>query len=84
MMDAADPRLLKLLRIAARTASAAVAAIALLVLAGWQLEIELLRSLLHPGGIAMNPITAVAFLIAAAGLWVLTPEPLSYRRERVG
>jgi two-component system, sensor histidine kinase and response regulator len=84
MNEHTDPRLLRLLRQLARAATVAVVVLALLVLAGWQLEIEVLRSLLHPARIAMNPLTAIGFILAGASLWVQIPEPLSVRRQRVG
>jgi two-component system, sensor histidine kinase and response regulator len=69
---------------AARAAAVAVASVAVLVLVGWALEVDALTSLMHPGRIAMNPLTAVAFILSAASLWVLVPEPLSESRRRLG
>jgi two-component system, sensor histidine kinase and response regulator len=59
---------------AVRACSIAVATIALLVLVGWQFDSELLKSLLHPARVAMNPLTAVSFLLSAAALWLVLPE----------
>lgn len=42
-----------------------------LALVGWQFDIESLKNLI-PGAVAMNPITALTFLAAAASLWLLT------------
>ncbi|CAN5906683.1 hypothetical protein BH23GEM7_BH23GEM7_01990 [soil metagenome] len=84
MNDYAKPQFVRRLRWVARVAAALVIAVALLVLAGWQLEIELLKSLLHLQRIAMNPLTAVGFILAGASLWVLGPEPLSERRRKLG
>ncbi len=80
----ADPRLIKLARLAARLAGGAVIALALLVLVGWLLDIEVLKSLLHPGRIAMNPLTAVGFILAGLSLLLLVPEPLPERRRKAG
>jgi len=44
--------------------AAMVILVAVLVLIGWAVESELLKSLLHPARIAMNPLTAVTFLLA--------------------
>src|SRR4051812_49258815 len=49
--------------------------ISIAVLVGWALNIEVFKSLLHPGHIAMNPMTAVAFLLAAVCLCVLRDDP---------
>lgn len=55
---------------------ALVAAVALLVLAGWALGIETLKRVRAPW-VAMNPVTAVQFALAAAALWGLRRPPLS-------
>src|SRR3954468_10779255 len=55
-------------------ASLCVAGMTLLVLIGWMLDIELFKSLLHPGRIAMNPVTAVALLMLAVGLFLIRGE----------
>ena len=46
-----------------------VALIAVLALLGWWWHIEWFRSLL-PGHVAMNPMTAIGFLVSAAGLGI--------------
>ncbi len=69
---------------AARICAIAVIVLALLVLAGWQLNVEALKSLMHPGQIAMNPLTAVCFILAGASLWFLIPTPSDERRRRLG
>jgi two-component system, sensor histidine kinase and response regulator len=79
-----DPRLIRLLRWTARVSAVAVVAVALLVLLGWAFEVEALKSLMHRGRIAMNPLTAVCFILAGASLWVFLPEPLRERREKLG
>jgi signal transduction histidine kinase len=50
-------------------AAVVVVAIGLSVLSGWAFGIEGLKSLYLPGSIVMIPNTAVAFLVAGAGLW---------------
>src|SRR5262245_65891235 len=50
-----------------------------LVLLGWQLNLPILRSTL-PGRVAMNPMTALTFMLAAGSLW-LQVEPFAGRRK---
>lgn len=50
-----------------------------LVLLGWQLDLPILRSTL-PGRVAMNPMTALTFMLAAGSLW-LQVEPFADRRK---
>ncbi|MGV3639182.1 MAG: PAS domain-containing protein, partial [Adhaeribacter sp.] len=56
-----------------RFAGILVAAIALLVLAGWKFDLEPLKRVV-PGYVAMNPLTAICFLLLGIGLW-LEQEP---------
>jgi len=60
-----------------RLSAAYVTIVSLLVLAGWGLDIEWLKGFLHPGQVAMNPLTAICFMICAASL-------LIQRRPHVG
>ena len=53
--------------------------IAGLALLGWQFDLPALRTLL-PGGVAMNPMTALAVMLAAGSLWLQTAS-LDDRRE---
>ncbi|HEY3064710.1 MAG TPA: hypothetical protein VGL09_02910, partial [Methylomirabilota bacterium] len=46
-----------------------VAVIAVLALVGWALDIDLLKRGV-PGHVAVNPVTALAFLVAAGALWI--------------
>lgn len=55
--------------------AACVAIIAILVLVGWAFNIEVFKSLLHPGRIAMNPMTAVSLLLLTVSLWIIRNEP---------
>ena len=56
------------------------------VLVGWQFDVEMLKSVL-PGRVAMNPLTAFGFVLAAGSLWLLEKESKesvrSARRVRV-
>lgn len=52
-------------------AAIAVAAVALLVLIGWAEDITRLKSVLQGRYVAMNPATAMAFLLSAGGLWLV-------------
>jgi len=80
----ADPRLIRMLRWVASFSAAAVIGVALLVLIGWAFDVEALRSLMYGERVAMNPLTAVCFVLAGASLWMFVPEPLRQRRERFG
>jgi len=66
-----------------RLACAGAFLIAVLALVGWQFELPVLRTPL-PGSVAMNPLTALAFLLASISLWIIhrtkpdaTPQPLA-------
>lgn len=52
-------------------AAASVSVIAILVLVGWQLDIFVLRAVV-PGFVAMNPTTAICFLLLAFSLVALS------------
>src|SRR5687768_17233303 len=54
--------------------AAALAALGLAVLAGWALRNGVLKSLL-PGATAMNPATALGFILSGASLWLLRTGP---------
>jgi signal transduction histidine kinase/DNA-binding response OmpR family regulator/HPt (histidine-containing phosphotransfer) domain-containing protein len=58
-----------------RSSSRAAGVVALLIsagaLLGWQLDVPHLRAML-PGHVAMNPTTALTFMLAAGSLWSLT------------
>src|SRR5688572_2919501 len=53
-----------------RAMAAGVAAIALVILAGWQFGIEMLTGL---GPVVASPLAAVALIASAAALWLLAP-----------
>ncbi|HEV2096357.1 MAG TPA: PAS domain S-box protein, partial [Chthoniobacterales bacterium] len=61
--------------------ASAAALIACLVLAGWRFDIGLLKTAI-PGLVAMNPISAVAFLFAALSIALFTDRELSEQIER--
>ena len=67
----------------ARALASAVRAMALMVLAGWMLDVEVMKSLLHPGRIAMNPLTALAFILSAAAVFAYTAVDGSRARGRM-
>lgn len=52
-----------------RAASWGVVLMGLLVLLGWQFDVELLKRV-HPNFVAMNPVTALCFLLAGVALWL--------------
>jgi PAS domain S-box-containing protein len=56
-----------------RLTAAAVLVTGCSVLLGWALDIDFLRRIV-PGLVAMNPATAVAFVLAAASLWLRYDE----------
>jgi signal transduction histidine kinase/CheY-like chemotaxis protein/HPt (histidine-containing phosphotransfer) domain-containing protein len=65
-----DPRFLSRLRRFARAASATVFLVGCLVLLGWVTDRDALTSVI-PGLVAMNPLTALAFILAGVSLWQL-------------
>jgi hypothetical protein len=76
-------RLFARFHLLARVASLAVILLSCLVLAGWTLEIEALKTVL-PRMVAMNPGgTAIGFLLAGTSLWLLL-EHDSRRMHRIG
>jgi PAS domain S-box-containing protein len=75
MNPPSEPQVHPNLTRATRLACAVAAGIAALTLVGWQFDLPALRSPI-PGTVAMNPLTAVAFLLASASLWlILRTEP---------
>src|SRR5205823_2190327 len=65
-------------------AAGTVAAVAgLLALIGWARDLPLLASLL-PGRVAMNPATALCFILSGISLWLVRNEDGSPAPRRVG
>lgn len=67
----------------AQAASAIVILISCMVLVGWNLDIETLKSV-HPDLTAMNPTTALVFILAGLSLWLLQTERAIPRMRRIG
>lgn len=66
----------------ARASSGVASAIGLAALAGWMFDAPLLRSLV-PGWAEVQPNTAVALLLAASAVWLLTaPDGSANSRQR--
>ena len=70
MIAQANPRLIAWLKAFSQAAGVVVIAAGCLVLVGWMLDIEALKRI-HPGLVAMNPATAVAFILAGLRLGLL-------------
>ena len=73
---------LAMLKVISLTASIAVILVGCLVLVGWMLDIETLKRVL-PGLLAMNPIAAIAFILAGVSLRLLRTERGDQRRLRI-
>src|SRR5205814_302173 len=69
---ASDPRMVRVTQVLARFCALLVAAVALLTLIGWEISSPTLKTLsASPDHVAMNPLTAVTFILLAGGLWIL-------------
>ena len=68
--------------LAARAAALIVALAGTVALVGWSLGSDLLRSM-APALVAMNPATAIAFLLAGAALWLGASDGASGARRRL-
>jgi two-component system NtrC family sensor kinase len=68
------PRLTRFVRLMPLIAALAVASCGGLVLIGWIADVEVLKSLLHPDRVAMNPVTALCFILCAVALVLLRHE----------
>lgn len=60
----------------ARAAGIVASLVGVLVLAGWTWDIDRLKRVL-PGLVSMNPMTAVAFILAGLSLWLQCRPPAS-------
>jgi hypothetical protein len=77
-----DASLVARFQFMARVASVLVVLVSCLVLVGWILDIETLKSVV-PGLVAMNPGgTAVGFLLGGIALWLLI-EPHSTLQQQI-
>lgn len=79
-----NPRLVRGLRLAARTASLGVLALGASMLLGWLFGLPALRKLPSPW--AMHPLTSLTFLLLGGSFWLQqreTPEGRSVRWSRV-
>jgi signal transduction histidine kinase/CheY-like chemotaxis protein len=65
----------------AQAASAFALVIGAGVLVGWELDLPYLRAM-HPGHVAMNPTTALTFILAAGSLWCQTASFADRRAAR--
>lgn len=79
-----DVAWVRLLQKAAYLCSVVVIACSVLVLAGWQFDLSVLRGLINPGRVPMNPLTAAAFLLAGGTLCALLPRNASAFRRWTG
>ena len=70
------------MRTFSRVASILAIFVGCMVLAGWLFDAGVLERVL-PGLVAMNPITAVGFVLAGASAWLLQEERVGSRLRRV-
>lgn len=70
----ANQRLFQQLQMCAGGACIAISVVSVLVLAGWAIDNEFLKSFLHPAHVAMNPWTAIGFLLCCTSLWLQRQE----------
>ncbi|MEJ7872561.1 MAG: PAS domain S-box protein, partial [Rubrobacteraceae bacterium] len=76
------PGFLKLINVVPKAAIAVAVLVGCLVLAGWLLEVEILKRV-FPGLVAMNPATALAFILAGASLLLLQAQDKPLRLLRL-
>ncbi|HEY7117570.1 MAG TPA: ATP-binding protein [Tepidisphaeraceae bacterium] len=74
LSSAASPRMAAMSVRLARVLAIVVALIAAATLVGWAAHVPVLVDW-HTGHAGMNPVTAVAFLLLTAGLWILCDCP---------
>ena len=80
----ADVRVVRLIRWLARLAAASSVIMSALVLWGWNVDDETLKSLMHSGRVATHPLVALEFILAGMALLFLQAEPLSRWRRSAG
>ena len=66
-----------------KAASAIAILIGCSVLVGWTIDVDVLKRIL-PGLVAMNPTTAIAFVLAGMSLWLLRAQNTASRLRRIG
>src|SRR3954468_18560781 len=72
LFRAADPRMVNFTERLAQSCAVAVIAISLAALIGWAGNWQWLKSLSGSSNhVAMNPVTAIAFIILTIGFWLL-------------
>ena len=79
-----DPRFLRGTYWLARLAASVIVLTGALVLWGWNVDDEYLKSFMHIGRVATHPLVAMQFILAGAALLLLQAEPLSRWRRYVG
>jgi diguanylate cyclase (GGDEF)-like protein len=77
------PRVVAFMRVVARIAAIIPIAIGALVLYGWARDIEPLKRIVT-GLVAMNPMTAVGFILLGLALALLAPDEGTTIRHRIG
>jgi hypothetical protein len=81
--DTTLPRVVAVLRGTARAASVIPLVMGFLVLFGWWQDIELFKRII-PGYIAMNPATAIGFILLGTALALWLPDPPAKWRRQLG
>ncbi len=79
-----DPRFLRWTGRLARLAASVPMIAGALVLWGWHINDEYLKSFMHVSWVTTHPLVAVEFILAGASLLLLQAEPLSRWRRYVG
>jgi two-component system, sensor histidine kinase and response regulator len=79
-----DDRLVRILGWGARAVGLGSVLLGLLVLTGWELELDFLRRRFNSTSAAVNPLTAVLFVLAGAALLLLRREGAGARRLWAG
>ncbi|MDQ3815811.1 MAG: hypothetical protein M3347_18030, partial [Armatimonadota bacterium] len=79
MATQSNPRRIAALRAFSKVAGTVVILIPCLVLIGWTIDDETLKRI-YPGLVAMNPVTAVNFILAGVSLWLLQGEQAETRQ----
>lgn len=82
MIAQSNPRLTSAFSVFARAASVMPVFVGCFVLCGWAFDIEALKRVL-PGLVAMNPTTALLFILAGATLWLSHREDADHQTLRI-